>query len=159
MREDFVTFIDAFGELTKDTYENEPNDTSDTDEEPSTSSNMSIEENINEEISPTGAAFLPTGAALGQLVLKEMKDMGLDVQKCFAIGTDACIVMLGDRGAVRVIQKESTNAEMTPCFSHKLNSSISKSVQIALIKKICEIIREVTTFFHDSRPKRNTVLA
>lgn len=152
MRENFVTFIDAFGELTKDTYENEPNDTSDTDEEPSTSSNMSIEENINEEISPTGAA-------LGQLVLKEMKDMGLDVQKCFAIGTDACIVMLGDRGAVRVIQKESTNAEMTPCFSHKLNSSISKSVQIALIKKICEIIREVTTFFHDSRPKRNTVLA
>lgn len=67
--------------------------------------------------------------------------------------------MHGDRGAVREIQKEARNAVTMPCFSHKLNSSISKSAKIDLIKGISGIIREVTSFFGDTRPKRNTVLA
>lgn len=100
-----------------------------------------------------------TGKMLGKIVLEKMKELNLTLKYCVGIGTDGCAVMLGKIGAVQEIQKEATNASRTPCFSHKLNISISKSAKVPLIEKTNSIIKEVTKFFHNSHPKRNVILA
>ncbi|XP_016960586.1 uncharacterized protein LOC108031552 [Drosophila biarmipes] len=88
-----------------------------------------------------------------------MKKMNLRMEKCASIGTDGCAVMLSDIGAVNEIRKEAKNAVMTPCFSHKLTNSISKSVKVRLIENVASAIREVDKFFKNSFLKRVTVLS
>ena len=157
IREDFVTFIDAFGELTKSliNQDQEFEYADEKCEEDEESYQNTVADNTESEIEELSL----TGASLGRLVLKEMKEMNLKLENCVAIGTDGCAVMLGEHGAVKEVQKKAKNAVMMPCFSHKLNNSISKSLKIALIEKASSIMREVTLFFKVSRPKRNTALA
>lgn len=127
IREDFVMFIDAFGELTKDTY--------DKDEKSNDKGAGTIveENNSRKEIWLTGAWW-----------------------RCVGIGTNACIAMLGDRGALGEIQKGPRMVSELHVF---LISSISKSAMIDTIKKISKIIREVPSFLKASNSKRNTVFA
>lgn len=154
IREDFVTFIDAFGELVK--RPSIPVDQGSEDED----EDLEVHQNTRKETAQAEIEELSlTGVSLGQIVLKEMKDMKLPLENCVAVGTDGCAVMLGEHGAVKELQKEAKNACMTPCFSHKLNNSISKSSKVVLIERASGIIREVTLFFKISRPKRNTELA
>ncbi|XP_061706345.1 zinc finger MYM-type protein 1-like [Cydia pomonella] len=61
------------------------------------------------------------------------------------------------RGAVTEIQKEATNAVKTPCYSHKLNNSISHSSKVPPIRDAVSVMKEVIAFFK-SHPKRRTVL-
>lgn len=147
-----MTFLDAFGELSKN-HAVEDSGSDDSEVEDETMSPMTVGEHsqIDEELSLTGVA-------LGRIVLEEMKKMNLNLKLCTSIGTDACAVMLSDIGAVNEIRKEAKNAAVTPCYSHKLNSSISKSVRVRLIEMVCNTIREVDKFFKNTYPKRSTAL-
>jgi hypothetical protein len=54
-----------------------------------------------------------------KLVLKKLKEFGLDVNLCVGIGTDECSVMMWKKvGAVKAIQKEASNSFRCPCFNH-----------------------------------------
>lgn len=86
-----------------------------------------------------------------------MKSMNLRLEKCVGIGTDCCIVMLGNHGAVKELQKVATNAVMTPCYSHNLNRSLSVSSRILLLEKASSVIKEITFFSSKIHPKRNIV--
>jgi hypothetical protein len=49
---------------------------------------------------------------LGKLVLKKLKEFGLNVNLCVEIGRDGCSVMTSEKlGAVKEIQKEASNAK------------------------------------------------
>ncbi|KAJ8930002.1 hypothetical protein NQ314_017257 [Rhamnusium bicolor] len=66
---------------------------------------------------------------LGQTVIKKLKSLGLNLEKCVGIGCDGCSVNLSQaKGAAVTIQKEAKNANVFPCFNHALNLSISKSL-------------------------------
>lgn len=152
IREDFVTFIDAFGELrSKQNLRSTEENWDDSD-----CSESGNESEGNKEES--GELSL-TGIAIGELILKEMKEMKLVLENCVGLGTDGCSVMTGDNsGAVKKIQTEAVNALMTPCFSHKLNNSISQSSTVPVIKKVVGVITEVTYFFQAKKPKRHATL-
>ncbi|XP_017465537.1 PREDICTED: 52 kDa repressor of the inhibitor of the protein kinase-like [Rhagoletis zephyria] len=101
-----------------------------------------------------------TGVALGNIVLKAMKKLNLNLENCISIGADACAVNISEKcGAVNEIKKEAKNAAMVLCMSHKLNSSLMKSSNIQSIQKVSNIIREVTKFFQNAHPKRSTALS
>jgi hypothetical protein len=56
-----------------------------------------------------------TGELLGKLVMKKLKEFGLNVNWCLGIGTDGCSVMTSEKvGVVKEIQKEATNAFRCP---------------------------------------------
>jgi hypothetical protein len=61
------------------------------------------------------------------------------------------------RGTATEVQKEAKNAVKTPCYSHKLNNSISRSSKMPTIREAVPVMKEVIAFFK-SHPKRKTVL-
>lgn len=155
IKEDFVTFIDAFGELVASRErKNSPDDEgNDMDED-------SLGDSSNDAQSDHDEELLLTGIALSEIVLKEMRDMNLNLKTCVGIGTDGCSVMLGENnGAVKKIKEVATNAVATPCYAHKLNLSLSVSSRISIIEKATSVMKEITFFFKHYTPKRNTVLA
>jgi len=153
IREDFVSFLDAFGQLSKSTL------AEGTESEESEDEDGSMAYRTAGKTDRTDEELSLTRSAIGGFVLGDMKKMNLRMEKCASIGTDGCAVMLSDIGAVNEIRKEAKNAVMTPCFSHKLNNSISKSVKVRLIENVASAIREVDKFFKNSFPKRVTVLS
>jgi hypothetical protein len=63
---------------------------------------------------------------LGQLVLKRLKEFGLNLNFCVGIATDGCLVMTSENvGAVKEIQSEAINVVYCACYNHALNLSIS----------------------------------
>lgn len=152
IREDFVTFVDAFDEarlIQLRSYNNKLSD----DEEVNIDSSLKTYESCKkiEEISITGKT-------LGQIVLNQLREMGLNLNKCVGIGTDGCSVMTSEVcGAVAEIIKSSPNARRCPCYNHSLNISISKSSKVQSIRNLVGIIKEVVGFFSVSA-KRTVVL-
>ncbi|CAH1102783.1 unnamed protein product [Psylliodes chrysocephalus] len=74
------------------------------------------------------------------------------------IGTDTCNSMLGgQKGAVTKLKKKITNALKSPCASHSLNLSISKSSNVQCVRNAVGVIKEVNAFFKASA-KRNFLL-
>lgn len=99
-----------------------------------------------------------TGEILGKSVLKHMKLLGLNLEKCVGIGCDNCSVNLSKvKGAAQEIKKEAKNARICPCFSHSLNLVLSQSVKVKSVKNCLGSIQEIVTFFSLSA-KRNYVL-
>lgn len=152
IREDFVAFVDAFDEaqiIQLTSYKNKLND----DEEVNNETFLENYESCKkiEEISITGKL-------LGQIVLNQLRRMGLNLNKCVGIGTDGCSVMTSEVcGAVTEIIKSSPNARRCTCYNHSLNISISKSSKVQSIRNLVGIIKEVVGFFSVSA-KRTVVL-
>jgi hypothetical protein len=145
IREDFITFIDAFADMMTAEDIDVDDENLDCDQD-----NSRIEDELaDNELSMSGEN-------LGQIILRKITELNLPLTQCVGIGTDGCSVMLSDRGAVKEIQKNATNAIMTPCHSHKLNNSISKSSNVKVIENSVSVMKEVVSFI--SYPKRNTAL-
>jgi len=127
VREDFVQFIDAYGEA----YCNW-----DSDEK-------------SESVS--------SGTVLGDLVVKTVENLSLNPAYCVGTGTDACSVMMSVVcGAVSTIQCAMPRTIRCPCFSHALNLSISKSSSVQCVRNAIGTVKEVVSFFKASA-KRNFV--
>ena len=153
IREDFVSFIDAFGELLKRQQQNDGTeggeDTDNSSSELDASESECEENNAGASTTSTdvsGEELSMTGVAVGSLVIQEMKNMNLNFENCVGIGTDGCSVMLSDEcGAVKEVQKVAKNALKTPCYNHKLNNSLAESAKILIVEKASSIIKEQIT--------------
>lgn len=130
IREDFITFIDAYDAI-QDKEGNE--------------NGVQLERKL-------------TGEVLGKIVVNIVKELLLDVNNCVGIGTDSCSVMSSELvGAVCEIRREATHACWCPCLNHALNNSLSKSNNVASVRNSIGIMKSVTSFFNMSA-KRNGVL-
>nr|CAI5831364.1 unnamed protein product [Callosobruchus analis] len=99
-----------------------------------------------------------SGIALGRLVRSKLRRYKLDPARCIGIGCDSCAVNVSDTvGAVREIQLEAVNAQKVPCYSHKLNNSLSITSKVMEVNCTIGIMKEVVSFF-SSHPKRLAVL-
>lgn len=111
IREDFVTFVDAFDEARLIQLSN--------------NNKLSDDEEVNNESCRKIEEISITGKMLGQIVLNQLREMGLNLNKCVVIGIDGCSVMTSEVcGAVAEIIKSSPNARRCPCYNHSLNISI-----------------------------------
>uniref|UniRef100_A0ABD2VTK8 DUF4371 domain-containing protein n=1 Tax=Trichogramma kaykai TaxID=54128 RepID=A0ABD2VTK8_9HYME len=99
-----------------------------------------------------------TGLNLGQIVLKKLKDMGMNLNHCVGITTDGCSVMTSDScGAVKTVMAETKNASYCPCYNHKLNLSISQLSSVQAIRNVVGTLKDVIAFFKASA-KRSHLL-
>ncbi|KAJ8879021.1 hypothetical protein PR048_019627 [Dryococelus australis] len=76
-------------------------------------------------------------------MLRKLKSLGLSRDDCVGFGTDGCSVMISEKGAVKEIQKEASNAVMTHCYSHKLNNVISQSSKDKIIENTVDVMKEI----------------
>uniref|UniRef100_A0ABD2XCV9 HAT C-terminal dimerisation domain-containing protein n=1 Tax=Trichogramma kaykai TaxID=54128 RepID=A0ABD2XCV9_9HYME len=99
-----------------------------------------------------------SGENLGYIVLKKLKNMGINLDYCVEITTDGCSVMTSnDCGAVKTVVDEAKNATYCPCYNHKLNLSISKSSTVQEVRNSVWLMKEVIAFFKASS-KRSRIL-
>uniref|UniRef100_A0A2S2PHI8 Repressor of the inhibitor of the protein kinase n=1 Tax=Schizaphis graminum TaxID=13262 RepID=A0A2S2PHI8_SCHGA len=116
--------------------------------------------NNDDEVNKESVIVEPklTGELLGEIVIKIMTQVGLNLDNCIGISTDGCSVMVSTlKGAVQYIQKFTKHAVYCPCNNHALNLSISKSSTVQSIRNSVGILQQVISFFKMSA-KRNFVL-
>ncbi|XP_046986220.1 52 kDa repressor of the inhibitor of the protein kinase-like [Schistocerca americana] len=155
IREDFISFVDAFVELGHTNFE----DDYQSDEEDRKESRKLV--NTEEKVDGTSTAkeLSLTGKAIGKIVLYQLKNrLKLPLERCIGCGTDRCAVMLSEvRGAATEVQKETKNAVKTPCYYHRLNNSISYSSKVPAVRDAISVMKEVINFFK-THPKRKSFL-
>jgi len=99
-----------------------------------------------------------TGSLLGQAVIALMQNKNLNISNCVGICTDTCNLMVGEqKGAVNEILKHATNAIHTRCYSHSLNLSLSRTINVQSLRNCFGNIKEIISFFNSSA-KRNFTL-
>lgn len=76
-----------------------------------------------------------TGKILGSTVLKQLKNLELDLLFCVGIGCDGCSVNLSVLcGAATEIKTVAKNALICPCLNHALNNTLSRSIKLKSVR-------------------------
>lgn len=137
VREDFVGYLDA----RKATVE--------------------LSESSSEDEGKTSNSILEptvTGIKLGQMIIRRLQRLGLDLANCVGISTDGCSVNTSEAiGAIQEVQKVAIHAVRCPCYNHQLNLTLSKTSKVQSVRNAFGIMGEVISFFSASS-KRNVVL-
>ncbi|KAJ8884589.1 hypothetical protein PR048_016446 [Dryococelus australis] len=110
----------------------------------------------NMSLHPAETEISLTGETLGGIILQKLKSLGSSLDDCASIRTDGCSVMISEKRTVKEIQKEASNAVMSPYYSHKLNNVISQSSKVTIIENTVDVMKDVISFF--CFPKYSTVL-
>lgn len=128
VREDFVTFVDAYQEIR--------------------------DEDIPEDTEERRLS----GEALGHVVVDLLRvKLMLDLNKNVGTGTDNCSVMASIlKGAAVVIARSCPNAVRCPCSNHALNSSLCKTTDVVPLRNAIGIMKKVISFSTASA-KRNAI--
>ncbi|KAK3909764.1 52 kDa repressor of the inhibitor of the protein kinase, partial [Frankliniella fusca] len=154
--EDFISFIDAFDDHEHEGTQQQDGGT----EESADEAGLMMDEQARQSETERrkGIEIKMTGKHIGQIVLRLLKKLGLPLNKCVGIGTDGCSVMTSAVcGAVAEIQKEAKNALRTPCYSHKLNLSLSQSSKVTCIRNAVGTMKECINFFYSSAKRCHTL--
>lgn len=89
-----------------------------------------------------------TGKLLGTIIIKEINNIGLDLETCVGIETDGCSVMVSELcETVSEIIKVAPNPRKCPCYNHSLNNSLSQSSRVKSIRNLFGVIKEVVSLF------------
>ena len=99
-----------------------------------------------------------SGDAIGRVLLKKIKDIGLQLEKCVAQGYDGASVMSSELvGVAAVFQEEAHLAHYFHCVMHCLNLTASQAIKVPGIRHAEDVIEEVSKFFRSSA-KRTDLL-
>ncbi|KAJ8682083.1 hypothetical protein QAD02_017875 [Eretmocerus hayati] len=92
-----------------------------------------------------------TGIKIGTIVRHTLIDLGMILDFCVAITCDGCSVNISEScGAVSVLKQDCQNAVYSPCYSHKLNLTISKSSSVQAVRNSVATMKETISFFKSS---------
>ncbi|KAJ8674901.1 hypothetical protein QAD02_010687 [Eretmocerus hayati] len=92
-----------------------------------------------------------TGIKIGTIVGHTLIDLGMILDFCVAITCDGCSVNISEScGAVSVLKQDCQNAVYSPCYSHKLNLTISKSSSVQAVRNSVGTMKETISFFKSS---------
>ncbi|XP_066924627.1 52 kDa repressor of the inhibitor of the protein kinase-like [Clytia hemisphaerica] len=95
-----------------------------------------------------------TGQALSEIILDEVKALGLDFENVRGQGYDGAGAMAGsEKGVASRILRIHRLAVYIHCFAHRLNLSIMKVSNITLVRDVFDHTRVIADFFTNS-PKR-----
>jgi len=97
------------------------------------------------------------GKAIGDTLLRHIKDFGLDLQYLVGQGYDGAALMSSERvGVCSVIKSATPLADYFHCCMHALNLSCSRATKIPTIRHCMDDIKDINNFFKHA--KRNSYL-
>ncbi|CAF1321705.1 unnamed protein product [Adineta steineri] len=99
--------------------------------------------------------FIPvtdrSGAGLANLLLKEVADLGLNLEFCIGQGYDGCNTMSGHiNGCQAIVKRQHPQILYVHCVSHSLNLALSDSCDVRLVENSIGTIKEIYNFFRSS---------
>ena len=93
------------------------------------------------------------------MIMKSIKDLGLDLHFCRGQGYDGAGNMAGKcNGASTLIQRQYPQASYVHCKSHVLNLCVASACAIQLVRNMMGHVRVVSEFFN-VHPKRSALLS
>ena len=95
-----------------------------------------------------------TGAAIKDLIIGAVADLGLSMDDCRGQCYDGADNMSGRlNGASSLIRAEHDKAIYVHCMNHRLNLCVADTCQLPLVRNMMDVVRKISEFFDDS-PKR-----
>ncbi|XP_067029975.1 52 kDa repressor of the inhibitor of the protein kinase-like [Acropora muricata] len=95
-----------------------------------------------------------TGAAIKDLILGAVVDLGLSMDDCRGQCYDGAGNMSGRlNGASSLIRAEHDKTIYVHCMNHRLNLCIADTCQLPLVRNMMDVVRKLSEFF-DNSPKR-----
>ena len=111
--------------------------------------------NVREEFIKYCLCEKLTGEALANLILDEIKKLGLDIQNCRGQGYDGAGAVSGkEKGVANRIKEVNPKALNTHCACHRLNLCVCKSCTVQRVKNVMNQIEAISIFFNFSTPRR-----
>ena len=100
-----------------------------------------------------------TGREIANMIMKSIKDLGLDLRYCRGQGYDGAGNMAGKcNRASTLIQRQYPQALYVHCKSHVLNLCVASACAIQLVRNMMGHVRVVSEFFN-VHPKRFALLS
>ena len=95
-----------------------------------------------------------TGAAIKDLIIGAVADLGLSMDDCHGQCYDGAGNMSGRlNGASSLIRAEHDKAIYVHCMNHRLNLCVADTCQLPLVRNMMDVVRKISEFF-DNSPKR-----
>ena len=95
-----------------------------------------------------------TGAAIKDLIIGAVADLGLSMDDCRGQCYDGAGNMSGRlNGASSLIRAEHDKAIYVHCMNHRLNLCVADTCQLPLVRNMMDVVRKISEFF-DNSPKR-----
>ena len=95
-----------------------------------------------------------TGAAIKDLIIGAVADLGLSMDDCRGQCYDGAGNMSGRlNGASSLIRAEHDKAIYVHCMNHRLNLCVADTCQLPLVRNMMDVVRKLSEFF-DNSPKR-----
>ena len=95
-----------------------------------------------------------TGAAIKDLIIGAVADLGLSMDDCRGQCYDGAGNMSGClNGASSLIRAEHDKAIYVHCMNHRLNLCVADTCQLPLVRNMMDVVRKLSEFF-DNSPKR-----
>ena len=95
-----------------------------------------------------------TGAAIKDLIIGAVADLGLSMDDCRGQCYDGAGNMSGRlNGASSLIRAEHDKAIYVHCMNHRLNLCVADTCQLPLVRNMMDVVRKISEFFYNS-PKR-----
>lgn len=95
-----------------------------------------------------------TGAAIKDLIIDAVADLGLSMDDCRGQCYDGAGNMSGRlNGASSLIRAEHDKAIYVHCMNHRLNLCVADTCQLPLVRNMMDVVRKLSEFF-DNSPKR-----
>ncbi|XP_073228860.1 52 kDa repressor of the inhibitor of the protein kinase-like [Porites lutea] len=95
-----------------------------------------------------------TGAAIKDLIIGAVADLGLSMDDCPGQCYDGAGNMSGRlNGASSLIRAEHDKAIYVHCMNHRLNLCVADTCQLPLVRNMMDVVRKISEFF-DNSPKR-----
>jgi len=95
-----------------------------------------------------------TGAAIKDLIIGAVADLGLSMDDCRGQCYDGAGNMSGRlNGASSLIRAEHDKAIYVHCKNHRLNLCVAVTCQLPLVRNMMDVVRKLSEFF-DNSPKR-----
>ena len=95
-----------------------------------------------------------TGAAIKDLIIGAVADLGLSTDDCRGQCYDGAGNMSGRlNGASSLIRAEHDKAIYVHCMNHRLNLCVADTCQLPLFRNMMDVVRKLSEFF-DNSPKR-----
>ena len=92
-----------------------------------------------------------SGEALSKLLLHEIEELGLSMEKCRGQAYDGAGAMAGcQSGAATRISNDFPLAIFIHCFSHRLNLSVMLMIKVKPVRDMFDTVRVISDYFNDS---------
>ena len=100
------------------------------------------------------STFGTTGAAIKDLIIGTVADLGLSMDDCRGQCYHGAGNMSGRlNGASSLIRAEHDKAIYVHCMNHRLNLCVADTCQLPLVRNMMDVVRKLSEFF-DNSPKR-----